>query len=128
MQGFLLLFLDKHGNFSNKNEEFYNPSIKKILVTINDMPHLYVDGLKAIDIYPDLKKYFYKENSDVNNKDFSSRKFGLWIDTLSSIDNTLHGNGRAVDKGIVLQIEKASKAGGGDLICYVFSLEDAVVI
>ena len=27
----------------------------------------------------------------------------------SSIDNTLHGNGKAVDKGIVLQIEKALK-------------------
>ena len=39
LQGLLLLFLDKRDNFANKNEEFYNPSIKKILVTINGMPH-----------------------------------------------------------------------------------------
>ena len=39
LQGLLLLFLDKRHGFANKNEEFYNPSIKKILVTINGMPH-----------------------------------------------------------------------------------------
>ena len=61
--GLLLLFLDKHDDFVNKNEEFYNPSIKKILVAINGMPHkLCAGGLKARDIYPELKKYFYKEN------------------------------------------------------------------
>ena len=34
LQGLLLLFLDKRDDFYNKNEEFYNPSIKKILVTM----------------------------------------------------------------------------------------------
>ena len=48
LQGLLLLFLDKRDDFANKNEEFYNPSIKKILVTINGMPHqLFVAGLQA---------------------------------------------------------------------------------
>ena len=35
----LLLILDKHDDFDNKNEEFYNPSIKKLLVTIYVIPH-----------------------------------------------------------------------------------------
>ena len=66
LQGLLLLFLDKRDDFANKNEEFYNPSIKKILVTINWTPHqLSAAGLQARDNYPELKKYFYKENSDV---------------------------------------------------------------
>ena len=90
------------------------------------MPHqLYAVGLKARDIYPELKKYFYKENADVTCEEFLSTKFELWIDTRSSIDNTLHRNGRAVKKGIILQIKKAAEASGGDLMCYVFSLEDA---
>ena len=38
LQGLLLLFLDKSDDFA-KNEEFYKPSIKKIVVTINGMPH-----------------------------------------------------------------------------------------
>ena len=71
LQGLPLLFLDKCKDFLNKNEEFYNPSINKILVTINGMPHqLFVAGLRVVDIYPELKKYFYKENSNVTWEDF----------------------------------------------------------
>ena len=96
-------------------------------MTINGKPHqLYKGDLGAKDIYPELKKYFYKETSDVNHEEFLPTKFGLWIDTRSSIGNTLHGNGRVIEQGIILQIEKASAAGGGNLMCYVFSLENAV--
>ena len=41
LRGLMLPFLDIHDDFANKNEEFYNPSIKKILVAINGMPHQY---------------------------------------------------------------------------------------
>ena len=61
LQGLLLLFLDKRDSFMNKNEDFYNPSIKKILVTINGMPHqLFAAGLQARDINPEIKKYLYR--------------------------------------------------------------------
>ena len=127
LQGPLLLFLDRRDDFAYKNEEFYNPSIKKILVKINSMPHqLFAAGLQAREIYPELKKYFYKENSDVTWEDFLTTKFALWIDTHSSTNNTLHGIGRAVEKsGTLLQIEKVPESSG-DLTCYVFSPEDAV--
>ena len=125
-QGLLLLFLDKRDDFANKNEDFYNPSIKKILVTINGMPHqLFAGGLQARDVYPELKEYFYREHSNVTWEEFLMRKFGLWVDTHSSTDNTLHGNGRTVES-ILLQIEKAPEASNGDLTCYVFNFEDAV--
>ena len=125
--GLLLLFLDKRDEFGNKNEEFYNPSIEKLLVTINGMPHqLFAAGLQAGEIYLELKKYFYKENSDVTWEDFLTTKFALSIDTRSIIDNILHGSRRAVGKsGILLQIKKAPEASG-DLMCCVFSLDDAV--
>ena len=88
---------------------------------------LFAAGLQARDIYPELEKYFYKENSDVTLEEFLTTKFGLWIDTRSSTDNTLHGSGRVVEKsGILLQIEKVPETSNGDLTCYVFSLEDAV--
>ena len=62
LQGLLLLFLDKRNCFANKNEEFYNPSIKKILVTINSMSHqLFKAGLDAGDIYSELKKIFLQK-------------------------------------------------------------------
>ena len=67
LQGLLLLFLDKRYDFANKNEAFYNQSTKEILGTINGMPHqLFAAGLQARDIYkdiyPELKKYFYRQN------------------------------------------------------------------
>ena len=78
LQGLLLVFLDKRDDFVNKNEEFYNPSIKKSVVTINRMPHqLYKSDLGVRNIYPELKKYFYKETYDVNHEEFLSTKFGL---------------------------------------------------
>ena len=128
LQGLLLPFLDKRDDFANKNEEFYKPSIKKILVTINGMPHqLFAAGLQATDIYPELTKYFYREHSNVTWEEFLTTKFALWIDTRSSIENTLHGSGRAVERSdILLQIEKAPETSVGDLTCYILSLEDAV--
>ena len=127
LQGLLLLFLDICNDFANKNEEFYNPSIKKILNTINGMPHqLFAAVLQARDIYPETKKYFYREHSDKTWEEFLTTKFGLWVDTRLSTDNTLHSSGRAVESGILLQIEKTLETSDGDLKCYMFSLEDAV--
>ena len=124
----LLLFFDKRDNFANKSEEFYNPSIKNILTTIIGMPHqLLAVALQVRDIYPELKKYFYKENSNVTWKYFLTTKLRLWIDTCWSTDNTVHGSSRAVEKsGILLQIEKAPEVSDDNLTCYLFSLEDAV--
>ena len=60
-------------------------------------------------------------------EEFLTTKFGLWIGTRLSIDNTIHGSGRIVEKsGILLQIEKVPEASNGDLTCYVFKLEDAL--
>ena len=51
LQGLLLLFLDKHDDFANKNEEFYNTTIKKVLTTIHDVPYQpFTAGLQARDI------------------------------------------------------------------------------
>ena len=126
--GLLLLFPNKRDDFANKNEEFYNPNIKKVLVTINGMPHqLFATKLQARNIYPELKEYLYKEQSNMTWEEFltKKKKNGLWIDTHSSTNNTLHGSRRGVEKsGILLHIEIAPEAGGGDLTCHVFSLED----
>ena len=46
-----------------------------------------------------------------------------------STDKTFHGSSRTVEiSDILLQIEKVAEGSGdGDIICHVFSLEDAVV-
>ena len=86
-----------------QNEESYNPSIKKILITIKGIPHeLFAVGLKARDIYSELRKYFYKENSNVTWEEFLATEFGLWIDTRSSTNNALPGSGRTVENSGVM--------------------------
>ena len=128
LQGLLLLFVDKQSDFANENEKFCNPLIKKILTTISGIPHqLYPGGVLSRDIFPEVKKYFYKPDSNVTWGEFLTTKFGSWIDVRSSNDNRLHGSGRTVERsGILLQIERAADASDGDLLCYVFLLEDAV--
>ena len=80
----------------------------KNFTTVNGMPHQrFAAGLQARDIYPELKKYFYREYSNVTWEEFLTTKFELWIDTRLSTDNTLHGSGRAVEKsGILLRSKK----------------------
>ena len=129
LEGLLLIFFNKRDDFANKNKKFYHPSIKKILTTINGMPHhLFAAGLQARDIYPEIKKnLYYRDHSSVTREEFLTTKFGLWIDTRSSTDSTLQVRGRVVGKcGILLQIEKAPETSNGDLTYYGFSLEDAV--
>ena len=54
LQDLLSLFVDKIDDSTNKNGEFYNPIIKKVLARINDMPHqLFLVDIKAGDIYPE---------------------------------------------------------------------------
>ena len=81
---------------------------------------LFTAVLQAREIYSELKKYFYKEHSNVTWEEFLTIKSGLSIDTRSSIDSS-----RAVKKSdILLQIEKGPEVRNGDRTCHVFSLED----
>ena len=62
---------------------------------INGIPlQFYRARLQARDIYPELKIYFYKENSDVTWEGFLTTTFALWIDTRSSANIILHGSGK----------------------------------
>ena len=78
LQGLLLLFLDKHDDFANENEEFHNSSIKKILTTINGVPHqLFAAGLQARDIYPELKKIFIQRTLECDMGSVFNNK--IWV-------------------------------------------------
>ena len=114
LQGVLLLFKDTQTDFAYKNEEFYNPTFTKILVTIDGDTHqIYKGGLLPKDIYSEVKRYFHHQHSDVDFEQFLTTKFALWIDTRSSQENTLHGSGRTVLKNIKLQLDKVPETGGG---------------
>ena len=55
------MIFDKHDDFAYTNEEFYKPTVKNVLTTINGMPHQhFAAGIRVRDIYPELDNYFYK--------------------------------------------------------------------
>ena len=75
LQGLLLLFLGKSDDFGNKNEQFYNSNIKKMLKTINDMPRQLTCSFFTgqIDFHQDKKKCFYTENSNMTWEEFLTK-------------------------------------------------------
>ena len=113
---------------ANKNEQFYNPSIKKVMISVaGDTNQLYKGGILPRHVFTELKKYFYKNHSDIKDEDFLTTKYGLWIDFRSSQENALHGSGKKI-KGdeIILQIEKVAEQAQGLLDCYVFLFQDVL--
>ena len=94
------------------------------------MPHqLFAASLQARDFNLELKWYFYKEHFNMTGQELLPTKFGLWIETRSSTDNNLHGNGRETEKtGILFQIKNAVESSDGDTTCHLFSPVDAFVV
>ena len=125
LQGLLLLFIeDRDTDFAYKVENFYNPTIKKVNVTIDGNPHqLFKGSILPQNMYHEIIKKF---DDCVSFEDFLTTKYGLWIDTRSSTDNKLHGSGRIVNSGIKLQIDKVAESSG-NLTCYIFAVQDAYV-
>ena len=84
-------------------------------------------GLQARNIYHQVKIYFCKEHANVTRKEPLTTTFALWIDARSSPGNTLRNSTSVVEiSRFLFQKEKAAKGIDGDLICHVYSLEDAV--
>ena len=129
LQGILLLFKDSQAttNFSYKNKQFYNPTIKTVSISIGGHSNkLYSGGILPRHIFTEIKKYFYKEHSDIDEGEFLTTKFGLWVDFRTSQENALHGSGKDIDgRKIILQIYKAAETTQGNLDCHIFLFQDA---
>ena len=97
-----MLFVDESNqrkDFGCETEKFYNPTITRILATINGSPHhMYPSGILPKDLYPEIHKYFGTPDFDVSWEEFLTTKFGCWVDFRSSRDNVLHGSGRAIER------------------------------
>ena len=65
-------------NLKMRIENYTNLArIEKCLITINGMPHqLFAAGMQVRNIYQELRKYFYKEHSNVTLEEFWATK--IW--------------------------------------------------
>ena len=145
LKGVLLIFTKERSatKFIHDTEEFLNPKITKVEVTVKGVPNeLYAQNMEYRHQYDETVKHFAEGNlkeagaiqkdlqlHNVNIASYYTNKYALWLDFRTIDDNRLHGSGRQLEntgKGIRLQITKES-GSAGKLSCYLYIFQDAQI-
>ena len=124
-------------------EEFYNPKITKVEVTVEGVPNeLYAQNMEYRHQYDEIVKHFAEgrlkeagaiqkdlQLHNVNIASYYTDKYALWLDFRTVDDNRLHGSGRRLEntsEGIRLQITKKAESAG-KLSCYLYIFQDTQI-
>ena len=145
LKGVLLIFTKERSatKFTRDTEEFYNPKITKVEVTVEGVPNeLYAQNMEYRHQYDEIIKHFaegrlkeagaIQKDLQLHNVDIASYytdKYALWLDFRTIDDNRLHGSGRHLEntsEGIRLQITKKAESAG-KLSCYLYKFQDAQI-
>ena len=145
LKGVLLIFTKERSatKFNRDTEEFFNPKITKVEVTVEGVPNeLYAQNMEYRHQYDEIVKHFAEgrlkeagniqkdlQLHNVNIASYYTDKYALWLDYRTIDDNRLHGSGRRLEnasEGIRLQITKES-GSAGKLSCYLYIFQDAQI-
>ena len=145
LKGVLLIFTKERSatKFNRDTEEFFNPKITKVEVTVEGVPNeLYAQNMEYRHQYDEILKHFgegqLKEAGaiqkdlqlhNVSIVSYYTDKYAPWLDFRTIDDNKLHGSGRRLEntsEGITLQITKES-GSAGKLSCYLYIFQDAQI-
>ena len=94
--------------FSRDTEEFFNPKITKVEVTVEGVPNeLFAQGMEYRHHYDEILKYFaegrLKEAGSIQKDlqlhnvkiaSYYTDKYAVWLDFKTIDDNRLHCSGR----------------------------------
>ena len=92
LKGILLLFIVPYTAGTRDSENYLNPDITKVSVTINSSPNrVYNEGITGIDMWDEMSRFFgTKSRPNMNlTKYLTDNKFGLFIDLRSMADTTV---------------------------------------
>ena len=145
LKGVLLIFTQERSatKFARDTEEFYNPKITKVEVTVEGVPNeLCAQNMEYRHQYDEIVKHFAEgllrgagaiqkdlQLHNVNIASYYTNKYALWLDFRTLDDNRLHGSGRQLEntsEGIRLQITKKAESAG-KLSCYLYIFQDAQI-
>ena len=145
LKGVLLIFTQERSatKFAQDTEEFYNPKITKVEVTVERVPNeLYAQNMEYRHQYDEIIKHVSEGHlkgagwvqkdlqlHNVNIASYYTNKYALWSDFRTIDDNALHGSGRRLEntsEGIRLQITKKAESAG-KLSCYLYIFQDAQI-
>ena len=132
LKGILLLFITPYNPGARDSENYFNPDITNVDVTVSGVPgRVYNKGIKGKKMWKEITRHFNPSNSDLSNmtlvKYLTANKFGLWIDLRSFTDTTMHGNGQRLvntQDGVQLEITRTA-SGSGTAFCHIFTISDA---
>ena len=110
LKGVLLIFTKERSatKFNRDTEEFFNPKITKVEVTVEGVPNeLYAQNMEYRHQYDKIMKHFGEgqlkepvaiqkdlQLHNVNIASYYTDKYALWLDFRTMDDNRLHGSGR----------------------------------
>ena len=110
LKGVLLIFAKERSatKFTRNTEEFINPKIMKVEVTVEGVPNeLYAQNMEYRHQYDEIVKHFAEgwlkeagtirkdlQLHNVNIASYYTDKYALWLDFRTIDDNRLHGSGR----------------------------------
>ena len=110
LKGVLLIFTKERSDtkFSHDTEEFFNPKITKVKVTVEGVPNeLYAQNMEYRHQYDEIVKHFAEgrlkeagaiqkdlQLHNVNIASYYTDKYALWLDFRTIDNNRLHGLGR----------------------------------
>ena len=110
LKGVLLIFTKERiaTKFTRDTEEFFNPKITKVEVTVEGVPNeLYAQNMEYRHQYDEIVKHFAEgwlkeagtiqkdlQLHKVNIASYYTDKYALWLDFRTIDDNRLHSSGR----------------------------------
>ena len=113
LKGVLLIFTKERSatKFTRDTEEFYNPKITKVEVTVEGVPNeLYAQNMEYRHQYDEIVKHFAEgwlkeagaiqkdlQLHNVNKASYYTNKYALWLDFRTIDDNRLHSLGRRLE-------------------------------
>ena len=138
LKGILLLFIVPYTVGARDSENYLNPDITKVSVTVNSSANrVYSEGITGIDMWNEVSRFFgTKSKKSVGGNDrpnmnltkyLTDNKFGLFFDLRSMADTIVHGNGQRLvntKDGVHLAIER-NTSGSVKAKCHFFTISDA---
>ena len=114
LKGFPFIFTQERSatKFAQDTEEFYNPKITKVEITMEGVPNeLYAQNMEYRHQYDEIVKHFAEgrlkeagaiqkdlQLHNVNIASYYADKYALWLDFRTIDDNRLHGSGQTIRK------------------------------
>ena len=138
LKGILLLFIVLYTAGARDSENYFNPDITNVEVTINGIPNrIYNNGIKGHDMWREASRLFstkskkrgdgiYSPNMTLA-KYLTGNKFGFFLDLRSMAGTNMHGSGQRLvnsENGVQIAITRTT-SGSGNVRCHIFSISDA---